>query len=225
MVDVTFPAAQDIIVTAQAMIGEVAGPGVQLFTDDLMLANLGRIFDMVFIKRPWENYLRWDQWDLDGVSGLVSSTNPYGDVRGLEDFIVIFRDGEAVPIPLASNRENPFLQTGTRVAAWTSLPYSSTSYLSKRIQFWPKTSVGKIVSCVRLHPGQIIPTTKFYLDRQLLEFGLAWITLDSDATNVGSADTFKQLYDLRYRDLTKALANHPMHIHGDAGIPLQWFEA
>lgn len=224
MVDITFPTAADIVTSSQNMIGEVAGPGVQLFTEDIMLANLGRIFDMVFIKRPWENYIAWNIYTLDGVNGLLTDPNPYGAVRGIEDFIVFTREGETQPLPLGNNKVSPFWMSGTRVQEWRYLPWNHTDYVKKRIQFWPKTSTGNIISCTRLHPGVILPSTKFYLDRQLLEMGLSWITLDSDATNVGAADTFKQMFDLRYRDLTKSLANHPMHISGDAGIPMQWFE-
>jgi hypothetical protein len=78
---------------------------------------------------------------------------------------------------------------------------------------------------VKLPPVQIIPDTVLYLDRMMLEMGTAWQVLDADGTNPGAADTLKQMFDLRFRDIEHVLSSQPLQIRGAETVPTQWFEA
>jgi hypothetical protein len=226
MDDVAFPTAKDILLEVQHMIGEVAGTGVQEFSEDSTYSALRRAFGLTFTKRAWEQYLKWGRYELDGVSGKTLDVNPFGDVASpdLKDFIVVLRDGEVNPLPVKSNRDNPYRYTGTSVLMWTSLPASDADFIKKRLQFYPITATGFVNVCVRVPPRVIVQDTVLYLDRMMLEMGTAWQVLDADGSNPNAADTFKQLFDLRFRDIEHNLASQPLQISADSGIPTQWFE-
>src|SRR5215472_4130670 len=126
MPDFAFPTNQDVIQEVQTVIGEVAGPGVQIYSEDQAYAALHRSVDIIFIKRPWEHYLRWGQYTLDGVNGKITDPDPFGDVVSpdLSDFIYVGRSDETRPMPLLNNRINPLTIGGGTVAIWGSLPIS-----------------------------------------------------------------------------------------------------
>jgi hypothetical protein len=226
MPDVTFPKARDILVEVQHIIGEVAGTGVQEFSEDTTYSALRRAFHLTFVKRPWEQYVRWGRYALDGVAGKVVDADAFGDVSSpdLKDFVAVYRDGENTPLPVLSNRVNPFIYTGDRVLYWTSLAASDPDYLKKRLKFYPITATGNVNIGVKIPPMVIGEDTVLYLDRMMLEMGTAWQVLDADGSNPGAADTFKQLFDLRFRDIEHNFANQPIEITGESDIPTQWFE-
>lgn len=225
MPDFTFPNCQAIVQEAQTIIGEVAGPGVQIYSEDQTYAALQRAFELVFIKRPWEQYCRWAQYTLDGVTGKVTDPDPFGDVVSpdLSDFIYVGRADEQRPLPLLNNRINPLTLTGTYPRAWTSLPVSDPDFLKKRIMIYPQASITPINVKVRIRPQTFHDVDVIYMDRMLMVFGTAWQVLDFDGTNAGAADTVKQLFDLRYRDIEHTLADQPLEIATGYGIPNEWF--
>lgn len=227
MPDVVFAKAEDILVEVQNIIGEVAGTGVQQFSEDTTYSALRRAFHMSFIKRPWEQYVRWGSFGLDGVTGKITATDPFGDVGGpdLQNFVGVFRDKETQPLPVFNNRQNPYVYTGTQVLCWTSLPASDPDFVKKRLQFYPVTAINVVNVAVKLPPVQIIPDTVLYLDRMMLEMGTAWQVLDADGTNPGAADTLKQMFDLRFRDIEHVLSSQPLQIRGAETVPSQWYEA
>ena len=60
---------REIVNQALTVVGEVSGPGVQMYEDDRMKADAVRAFNMMFKKYPWQQYLKWFTVALDGVSG------------------------------------------------------------------------------------------------------------------------------------------------------------
>jgi hypothetical protein len=141
----------------------------------------------------------------------------------LKDFIAVYRNGENTPLPILSNRVNPYIYTGNRVLYWTSLAASDVDFVKKRLQFYPKSATTQVNIGVRIQPTIIVPDTVLYLDRMMLEMGTAWQVLDADGSNPGAADTFKQLFDLRFRDIEHNFASTAIEITGDSAIPTDWF--
>lgn len=226
MPDVTFPQAEDILVEVQHIIGEVAGTGVQQFSEDTTYSALRRAFKMAFIKRPWEQYTRWGSYTIDGVTGKLTAVDPFGDVVSpdLQDFVGVFRHQEVQPLPIFNNRQNPYTLTGNQVLSWTSLPVSDPDFVKKRLQFYPVTAINQVDVRVRIPPAFIMPETYLYMDRMMLEMGTAWQVLDADGSNPGAADTCKQMFDLRFRDIEHALSSQPLQIRGAETVPTQWYE-
>jgi hypothetical protein len=132
-------------------IGEVAGSGVQEFSDDRMMEDAVRSFNLLFKKRFWEQYIKWYQLTLDGVLGVVT-TNAFEKVLDFEDFAAVFRDGESTPLPKKTFKTNPYLLTGNKVMYWTGLNALDANYVMKKLQFYPVTATGKVVVAAREYP-------------------------------------------------------------------------
>lgn len=212
--------AENLIVEVTHEIGEVAGAGVQLYSEDLILARLRRTFDIVFKKRFWLQYFKWYQVSLAGANGLIAS-DALQYIKDFEDFRVIFRSGENTPLPTLPTTQNPYLLSGTRVRYYNSLnAVSDLSNATKKLRFWPLSSVGDLVIGAREYPyveggGQpIVPATVIYFDQSLMVHGTAWQCLKSDGLNSEHAETQKELFDLRYSEITKGLAELPISLGG-----------
>ena len=226
MVAYAFPTAREIVTGVQTVIGEVAGAGVQLFTEDALLAHLQRTFNLVFIKYPWKRYTASTTITLDGVTGRCTEEKPFEAVRGEEDIIGVYRENEGRQLPMAPARINPkSLGSGNKVMYWTEIPVSEVAdFQNKRLQFYPLSSVGFVDVTYRLHPGRFVWESKIYIDQDLLEYGTAWQALEDEGTNPAGAGKAQTLFDLRWRDLMKAFGDHPNRIVRGDRIPTQWHE-
>ena len=97
---------REIVNQALTVVGEVSGPGVQMYEDDRMKADAVRAFNMMFKKYPWQQYLKWFTVALDGVSGRPS-TGPFNQVLDFEDFVAVHRDGRVRSIAHRSDTYEP----------------------------------------------------------------------------------------------------------------------
>ena len=219
---------REIVNDALTVIGEVSGAGTQTYSDDRMFADTIRIFNLLFKKRSWEQYRQWFQLTLDGTTGKIT-TDAFTNVRDFEDFYSVHPDGIQNPMPVLPRRLNPFtLGTGTTLMYWDSLPVTDTSYAKKRLQFWPKTSTGKINVQARVYPKTVTENWDWadtmYLDKDMMVCGVAYITLSSDDLNAGQAEAQKAMMEQRYKDIEAQLSDKPISIDGSgANIPTQWF--
>jgi hypothetical protein len=218
---------RQIVNEALTVVGEVSGPGVQVYEDDRMKQDAVRAFNMMFKKYYWHQYLQWFTVVLDGTTGKVT-TNPFERVMDFEDFVAVHRDGETQRLPVAPTRLNPStLATGGRVMYWTSLNATDPNYAKKKLLFYPVTAIGSVNILARVYPlapgaiqfdwGDI-----FYLDTDMLVYATAFMTLSGDDLNAGAADVVRNLMEMKYRDITAALGNHPIPVRGDSSIPFYW---
>ena len=93
---------REIVNQALTVVGEVSGPGVQMYEDDRMKADAIRAFNMMFKKYPWQQYLDWFTVTLDGTTGRPN-TGPFNQVLDFEDFIAVHSDGANSPVANRSN--------------------------------------------------------------------------------------------------------------------------
>src|SRR6266404_5305657 len=91
---------RQIVNDAQTIVGEVAGAGVQAYSEDRMKADAARAFNMMFKKYHWHQYRKWQTVTLDGVLGIVTAAADFTKVLDFEDFISVHRDGERKPLPI-----------------------------------------------------------------------------------------------------------------------------
>lgn len=217
---------RQIVDDALTIVGEVAGIGVQQYSEDRMFADAIRGFNTLFKKTFWHPYRKWITFTLDGVLG-VSTTDEFEQVIDFDDFSSIHRGGESSKLPILPMNLNPTVITGTKARYWTSLPATDADYVGKKLQIWPKESIGTIDVMVRIYP-LAPPATQFdwedilYLDRDMLVYATAFMTLSGDGLNSEAANVAKSLMDMRYRDITSGLAKHPIPIEGNSSIPLDW---
>lgn len=224
MPDYDFPLASAILTKVQRLVGEIAGPQVQQFSEAQYYDHLQRTFNMCFTKYPWEMYRRWHSLTLDGTTGKTT-TAPFGDIRDITDFLGVYRNGETSPIPMLPGNVNPFIMNGTYVRNWTSLPITDAAYQAHRLIFYPLTSVADLNVLVRVHPGSINENTRLYIDQDLLEYGCAWQILEDEGTNDAGANRAQFLFDDRWRSLMNNYANHPIEAGNRGGLyPTRWSE-
>lgn len=220
---------RNVVDDAQELVGEVAGPGVQMYSDDRMFADCIRTFNMLFKKYNWRNYCKWMQLTLDGVTGCVT-TNELQYVLDFEDIIAVRRDGTFANISHAPRYVSPFqpdMKSGTRPIYYDSLNVMDPNYALKRIFVMPKTATGMINVYAKLYP--VLRDAwdwqdMLYLDRDMLVYGTAWATLSSDDLNAAAADVAKNMMEMRYKDIQAQFASMDLHFTtgGRSGIPNEW---
>lgn len=221
---------REIVDQAQEIIGEVAGVGVQEYGEDRLFIDTISGFNMLFKKYPWDQYVEWFRVEIDGTTG-VPTTDAFERVKDFEDFIAVHRDGIDTPLPRKSLGMNPYAMTGnqTRPMFWGSLPVSHANYPKRRILVYPDTATGFINVCAKIYP-LVPPAIEFnwddvlYLDKDLLAYSAAFMTLVGDDLNAAAAETVKSFMDMRYNDITKALSNTPIPIRSRRGVPNEWYQ-
>lgn len=220
-----------IIERAQAIVGEVAGIGVQTYSEDKMIADCVAAFDLLFKKYAWPNYREWRTLTLNGATGIISS-NGLSDVRDFEDIIAVHISGKKVPLPVLPKGMNPnTLASGSTPMFWTSLATSHTNYLARKVLVYPITSVGDLDFHVKVYPreidsdGNIEPWTvddTMHLDKEMLACGTAFMTLASDDINSQMAQTAKGLMETHYNNVLSLLADQPVVASSRGDIPMDW---
>lgn len=222
------PTLSEVIVRAQQLIGEADGPEVQEFSDDMMLGDAINAFELVWKKYEWEQYIEWSEHTLDGTLGIVDA-DAFTNVKDFEDFLAVHRSGESSPLPVLSSGTNPLTISGTRVQCWTALPATSSNYATRRLQFYPKTSIGDVVIRARVHPltnsgagSTFTPDTVVHLDKDMLAYGTAFYSLVTSELNPGGADAFRILMESRFQDITAGLARRPQTVRAYEGGINDW---
>lgn len=221
---------REIVDAALTVVGEVTGAGVQQYEDDRMFDDAVRGFDMMFRKYEWRQYLSWFTITLDGILG-IPTTDAFRNIKDFEDFVSVFRDGENTPLPIMPVRVNPSSLglTGSRVLFWSSMNATNANYAGRKIQFYPATSIGDIQVLAKVYP-LTYPATEFdwedelHLDKNLLAYATAYMTLSGDDLNAGAADVVRSLMEMTYRDIMAALAKHPIPLSSNSSIPNYWSE-
>jgi hypothetical protein len=216
-----------IVDQAEQLIGEVAGVGVQQYSEDILFRHAIRGFDMLFKKYHWPNYRKWQTVTLDGTTGVIT-TNAFTNVLDFEDFMSVHRSGEATPLPVLPKGRPPSTVTGTRALYWTSMHVTDTNYVNRKLQFYPTTSVGGIEVQARIYPVSS-PAIDWdwedtmYLDKSLLVYATSFMALIANALNPDAANTCKSLMETQYNNITNGLADTPIAIEHSNAVPDQWY--
>jgi len=214
-----------IIERAQGVIGEVAGPGVQVHAEDRMLNDAVSAFNMVFIKIAWPQYTQWSRHELDGTTGQFTGATNLSNVKDFTDILRVVRDGEEKPISILPSSLNPYsLGVGTRPSFWTGLAATNANYATKKLQFYPITATGFVNVRARVYPSMdpLTPADEVHLDEDMLVFATAFFTLAFEDLNVGAADTCKALFEGRYKDILASLAGHLSSLGSGAAPMNDW---
>jgi hypothetical protein len=218
-----------IVDDALNVLGEVEGAGVSTYSEDRMMRDAIRTFNLLFKKYYWPNYMEWFRVQLDGTLGIVPA-DTFDHVRDIEDIQAVFRDGETKPLPTIPRSVNPYSLTdaGTRALYWSFLPVTSQYYENRLLQFWPKTATDYVNVHARVYPRENGVawdwSDEIHLDHDMMVCGTAWHTLASDDINPGAQDAQRNLMEMRYKDILAAFANQPIAMHAGTGIPTRWSE-
>jgi len=125
-----------IVDDALTVIGEVSGAGVQTYSEDRMMADAIRSFNLLFKKYTWDQFTGWFRFQPDGILGLPQ-TDVFTNVRDFEDILGVYKDGSPTPLPILAKSTNPYAISGTDLQYWSSLPATDANYQNRRIRLWP----------------------------------------------------------------------------------------
>lgn len=220
---------REVVDDAQLIVGEITGPSTQAFSDDRMMKDAIRAFNMLFKKYYWDQYLEWTTVVLDGTTGKPT-TNSFARVMDFEDFISVNLAGEICPLAIKPKRLNPNYLTGTNILYWGSLSVSDADYNNKKIRVYPATAIGSLDVLARMYPHDDYNSEwdwgdTMYLDRDMLAMGTAYMTLVGDDLNASAADMAKSMMEGRYKDILAALAKRPSgNASGNGQIPNRYYE-
>jgi hypothetical protein len=217
-----------IITGAQEIVGEVAGPGVQMYSEDRMFADAKRAFNMMFTKYQWDQYCEWYDLALDGSAGMVT-TNALEYVRNFHDFLAVHQDNSDNPLPMLPSRFNPHtLVSGTQPLFWTSLPATHAQFLLKRLKFYPITATGNVNIRAKVYPiknSEVFQLeTYIHIDRDLMEYATAFMTLAFDDMNSNATATCKALMEQRFKDIMAALSSQPLGNYPGGAPTNDWMQ-
>jgi hypothetical protein len=199
---------EDLVQEVVSAVGEVEGTSVQTYSQPRVEKALRMLFSLVFRKAWWPQYCRWNELTLDGTLGVVT-TNELADVKDFRDFRVIIPAGQNKPIPKLPYGKNPFEISGTKPLYFESLPVTDSLYTNRKLQFWPKTAIGGVVTHARLDPT-IVNGTTLYIDENILINGAAWVILEDEDINPNAAQLKKELFEEFYTAAIKSLSDMPM---------------
>jgi hypothetical protein len=215
-----------IVDDALNVLGEVQGAGVSTYSDDRMMHDAIRSFNLLFKKYYWPHMLEWFRVQLDGTIGTVP-VDTFAYVRDIEDFYAVYRDGETNPLPAISKNINPYSLRGDKLIGWSLMPITSPNYENRYLQFYPKTSTEYVNVCARVYPrANGVPwdwNDEMPLDHDMIVCGTAFMTLMSDNINPDAQDGQRNMMEIRYRDIIAGLSNQPLPLRGNNVIPTQWF--
>lgn len=214
------------------LIRQVAGTSVQVYSQPVVEDFVNQAFQFVLSKDWWPQYMRWAQFTLNGTTG-VSTTSlkaAAAEIITFEDIRIVHSDTmQWKPIPRLRSDINPFKLTGTAALYVEALPASHADVATKIAQFWPKTATDALVMHHRFRPKEtFIDTDKIYLDELMLTYAAVYMYLKDDGSVPDMVDEYKNLFDIRYRDIVKASGNMGVEMRnidsypGTAGIPLEW---
>lgn len=220
-----------IVDDALAVLGEVAGAGVSVYSEDRMMADAIRSFNLLFKKYHWPHLTEWFRFQLDGTLGIPPA-DTFAFVRDIEDFVSVHADGCSDPLPVLSKNVNPYaiktLQGNGTPRAWSFQPFNAATYDDRYLQFYPQTSTEYVNVCARIYPlARNVPwdwDDEMPLDHDMIVCGTAFMTLSSDDSNPSAQDAQRNMMEIRYRDILASLADQPVYVGTQVSrIPSQWF--
>lgn len=217
----------DVVQDALSILGEVLGVDTQTYEQPRMIIDAGRAFNMLFKKRFWGQYTKWQTVILDGATGKIT-TNAFTNVHTLEDFAAVHRAGYERPLPRLREAANPNVITGTVPVCWNSLINSDADYVNKKIIIYPIAATGSLDVRARYHP-KTNPSTawagtdELFFDRDLLALATAFQALSGDDLNPSAKQDAQEMMDTRYSDITSALDDQAMQTGPRSDVPRTWF--
>jgi hypothetical protein len=193
-----------------ASVGEVEGTSVQTYSEPRVLEALEEIFEVIFRKFWWPQYMSWfGPLTLDGTLGIVTDTTFGGSVRDIRDVKTIIPANADRGIPYLPDSRNPFNITGTTPRYYEELDAANAYRATRLLQFWPKTATGNVYIQARKFPT-IVGTTLSYLDNNLMIFGASWLILEQEDINPNAAALQERMFNETFADLMKHHSDIPI---------------
>lgn len=210
---------QGLITDTQKALYQSAGPGVQMYAQDLIAAHIQQAFKHCYRAAFWPQFRKREVRTLDGLTGQI--TVPLTYIKDWEDLQHVYRRNSPVPLP-----QLPAALNTLDIPAGTTARWIEASGDAKLFFVYPFGATDNIVAI-----GRKTWETEFTLtdtvpfdDLALVHFA-AWSYFTDDASNPASALKHQGLYERRMQTLKSDAFSHAVQLNSQSGhIPNQWYE-
>ena len=185
-------------------IHQVAGSGVQVYSEDIVEGFLNDAFDIVFKKVFYPSYKYYAQQTIDGSTGKATTNLTSGtEFMQFDDIAYIVRSGETKPLPLLPHHHNPY-ELGGNVAQYVEpLNSGDADYATKLFRVWPLACTDTLTVLYRKKPKErCITTDTLHMDRLMLVYAAVWMYMKDDGTIPEMTDEYRNLFNDRYQTIT-----------------------
>lgn len=216
MVDKTL---EELIVLIESDLYQTAGIATQVYSQQLLVNKITAGFIQLANDpdQQWSRYDRYQQYTLDGVNGRT--TSPVNTIyKSFDDITSVYigdTDRRLVAQPFGVN---PFKLTGNN-PLWIAPDDIDT------FRVFPTTATGDITVVGRSLPTAFENNDIVPFDYIALNAFVCWQYMTDDGSNPGAAEKFRQLFEIRYKQLGKLQDQAPTAING-AGMfdyPRDWY--
>lgn len=201
-----------LITSTEQHLSQMAGKGVQIYSETRIANYLQHAFEMVFKEYFMPEYSGWFTVGLDGVNGLATSDMA---ITSFDDIGVVYVENTEHKIKLAPTNININRMTGTWPVYMGPRLIINATDVKRPFVVYPKTAVGNLNIYGRRHPQTAgVPsdfgsTDTVMCDSLVLEYCAAWMYAEDDATNPGQIAKFRDLFNKRLTQLQSAAMNLP----------------
>lgn len=209
---------QALTTDVEKMLYQAAGPGVQIYAQDVLMQKIQQAFDHVFTTKFWPQFMVREVRTLDGVSGTV--TAPFTSILENKDIHSIFRRNSDHPIPQLPNSINTL-----DLPVSDAIQFYAPTANSNLFTAYPLEATDEIVVVGRARPAtEFIATDTVPFDYLALEYWAAWEYCVDDASNAGMAAKFNGLFDSRMKELEDNEFTNVVQLNPRSGqIPTRWY--
>jgi hypothetical protein len=200
----------DLITRVERRLSQLAGPGTQVYTQDVLLEHLTSAFNTTFDDHVWPGYQVWVTSALDGTVGVctadLSAIKDSNDrplpLTDYLDIIGVYPDASSAPLPAAPIDVIPDLVTGT--AGRYIIPYPQRP--DKVFRVLPFTATGTLYIQYSSRPVNIDMDTDLKVDEELLIAAATFLYLADDATNPTATNIAMGRLQARERKVAQLMA-------------------
>lgn len=202
-----YPRFKSLVDETITLMGQVAGSGVQVYSEPLVKLALNRIFDYLWEKRKWDHLWGWKTFNI-GVDGKLTT-----DISGVRDYIDIaeVRDANTKRAISAPVETEHLYVTGSSPLYRTVLPWNDPVAETRFFQFYPIGATASVEMFLGYRPDEFVSDDDVVpMPKSLMLHGAVWFMLADDGTNPASADKFQGLFDLSYQNIVSRLNAQPI---------------
>lgn len=211
---------QALITDVEKALYQSAGPGVQIYAQDIIGRHLNEGFKHCYKQKFWPQFRKRETRTLNGTTGLV--TAPFTYIQDWEDIQHVFRRGSDRPLPVVPASYNTL----------DDPPSSSTPRFieatgdTNLFRVYPVASTGDVQvvgRSTRLTDFGATDTVPF--DDVALVHYAAWSYFTDDASNPASAAKHQGLFEGRMKSIWNDAQSHSIELNPQTGyVPDRWYE-
>lgn len=199
-----FKTVQEIIADVLVELGLADSTNTDIYTEPQVEAKIRDAFTTIVDKRFWAHLMKNSMHDLDGEVGVI--TDAFTGVRSIKDI-------EWVRLYPFTEHDTIFVKKGEPADVhdevfYDELFWDSPYAADKIIEFFPKTTINKVMIRARRVPTNILTGSQTVpFDPIALKHITAYLVLNTEGVNPSAEATQLSLFEQRYNDLVSNETN------------------